>query len=89
MFGANAYTHTDDENIEIQCEMSGDLLSNLNKIKSLCNNISSQFVYDSKNSKLSINTSLYLKSSSLDQINLKSAEMNYRKFMLNKIAKEI
>jgi len=81
--GARAFTHVNEKNIEIECFTNGDFISDLKQIKALSNEFSSKFVLNSKNKSLNINTSSFFnKRSSYEQISIKSAEMNYRKYIL-------
>lgn len=83
---AHAYTHVEKNNIDIECSTHGNPLEDLKNIKSLCNELSSKFVYLSKNKNLNINTTPYLnKRSTYKKINLKTSTMNYRKFLINNL----
>ncbi len=83
---AYAYTHVEKNNIDIECSTHGNPFQDLKNIKSLCNELSSKFVYLSKNKNLNINTTPYLnKRSTYKKINLKTSTMNYRKFLINNL----
>lgn len=83
---AHAYTYVAKNNIDIECSTHGNPFQDLKNIKSLCNELSSKFVYLSKNKNLNINTTPYLnKRSTYKKINLKTSTMNYRKFLINNL----
>lgn len=81
---AKAFIHTDNEDVEIECQISGPAQDCLATVKQLTASISEAF-YDATNKigSIKINANVIMnKKSSYQQINLKFAETQYRKFLL-------
>lgn len=81
---ASAYTHTDGHNVEIECKINGPQEDCFNTVVALSNSITQAFKLATKKiGGLDIKTECIMnKQSSYQQITIKSADINYRKFLL-------
>ena len=81
---ARAFTYTNGKNIEIECDISGSQYNCLNAVKELTASIQDSFKDATKNiGGIDIMTNCFInKKSSYKHLDLKSAEINYRMFLL-------
>jgi hypothetical protein len=81
---ANAYTHTDGQEVEIECNIPGPSIECLEVTKQLTNSVVEAFqVATNKIGKVLVNTECFAEQKSIhSQINLKSAEHQHKKFLL-------
>lgn len=83
-----AFTHTDNNSVEIECSINGNRELCDRVLKSVCNDISSAFEYATRKiGGIKVSTQVsYNKKSLLEPINIKKSEMNYRQFHLKMLA---
>ncbi len=81
---AKAYTHTDGKNVEIECSISGPEQDCFNTVQQLSNSVSDAFVVATNQiGGIKIKTnSIMDKKSSYKQLDFKTAESQYRIFLL-------
>jgi len=81
---ADAYTHTDGQEVEIECSIPGPSMECLEVTKQLTNSVVEAFqIATKKIGKVFVNTECFAKQKSIhNQISLKSAEHQHKKFLL-------
>lgn len=81
---ATAYPHTDGDKVEIECSISGPALECIQTVEQLSNSIANAFQDATKKiGSIVIKTNCVMnKRSSYQQISLRTADTNYRKFLL-------
>jgi hypothetical protein len=88
-FSANSFTHTNGDNVEVQCNISGPSETCFNAVKQLTASIADAFEAATKKiGGIKIATNCIMdKRSSYQEIDLKTADSQYRRFLLKTMGK--